>query len=92
MTIRASLPNHVLRLATRGRLPHRRASDPGSLSYVSWKKRKVVAWDLKAIYRAPTLEAAGEAQEVFAERWDGRLPRISRMWQAHWANLTPFLD
>jgi len=57
----------------------------GSLRYVSWKERKVVVKDLKAIYRAPTLEA-------FAERWDGRFPQISRMWRTHWANLTPFFD
>ena len=64
----------------------------GSLRYVSWKERKVVVRDLKAIYRAPTLEAAAEALEAFAERWDSRFPQISRMWRTHWANLTPFFD
>jgi len=64
----------------------------GSLCYVSWKERKVVVRDLKAIYRAPTLEAAAEALEAFAERWDSRFPQISRMWRVHWTNLTPFFD
>jgi len=64
----------------------------GSLRYVSWKERKVVVRDLMAIYRAPTLEAAAEALEAFAERWDGRFPQISRMWRTHWTNLTPFFD
>ena len=59
---------------------------------MSWKERKVVVRDLKAIYRAPTLEAAAEALEAFAERWDSRFPQISRMWRTHWANLTPFFD
>jgi hypothetical protein len=40
------------------------------LKYVPWKNRKVVAADLRAIYAAPTLEAAELALEDFAERWD----------------------
>ena len=63
-----------------------------SLRYVSWKERRAVARDLKAIYRAPTLEAAEEELEAFSARWDGRFPQISRIWKAHWANLTPFFD
>jgi len=64
----------------------------GSLRYVSWKERKVVVRDLKEIYRAPTLEAAAQGLETFAERWDGRFPQISRMWRTHWTNLTPVFD
>ena len=64
----------------------------GSLRYVSWKERKVVVKDLKTIYRAPTLEAAAQSLEAFAERWDSRFPQISRMWRTHWANLSPFFD
>lgn len=63
-----------------------------SLRYVSWKERRAVARDLKAIYRAPTLEAAEEELEVFGVQWDSRFPQISRIWKAHWANLTPFFD
>jgi putative transposase len=63
-----------------------------SLRYVSWKERRAVARDLKAIYRAPTLEAAEEELEAFSARWDGRFPQISRIWKAHWTNLTPFFD
>jgi len=63
-----------------------------SLRYVSWKERRAVARDLKAIYRAPTLEAAEEELEAFGAQWDSRFPQISRIWRAHWANLTPFFD
>ena len=63
-----------------------------SLRYVSWKERRAVARDLKAIYRAPTLEAAEEELEAFSAQWDSRFPQISRIWRAHWANLTPFFD
>ena len=64
----------------------------GSLRYVSYKERKAVARDLRAIYRAPTLEAAEEALVAFEERWDARFPMISRKWRTNWANLTPFFD
>ena len=64
----------------------------GSLRYVAWKDRKAVARDLRAIYRAPTVEAAEQALAAFEERWDERFPMISRKWRANWANLTPFFD
>jgi len=64
----------------------------GSLKYVSFKERKVVARDLRTIYQAPTLEAAEEALAAFEVRWDARFPMISRKWRTHWANLTPFFD
>lgn len=64
----------------------------GSLRFVAWKERKAVARDLRAIYRAPSLEAAETALETFSERWDERFPVISRKWRANWANLTPFFD
>jgi putative transposase len=40
----------------------------------------------------PDLQAAEEALEAFAERWDERFPMISRKWREHWAKLTPFFD
>lgn len=64
----------------------------GSLRFVSYKDRKAVAKDLRAIYRAPTLEAAEQALAAFEERWDARFPMISRRWRAHWSNLIPLFD
>lgn len=64
----------------------------GSLRYVAWKERKAVGRDLRTIYQAPTLEAAEQALEAFAERWDERFPMISRKWRTNWTNLTPFFD
>jgi putative transposase len=64
----------------------------GSLRYVSWKERKAVGRDLRAIYRAPTLEAAEHALEAFEAKWDARFPMISRKWRSNWTNLTPFFD
>jgi putative transposase len=61
-----------------------------SLRYVSWKERKVVATDLRAIYTAATAEAAWAALEAFSEKWDARFPNISRSWRDRWEQVIPF--
>lgn len=61
-----------------------------SLSYVSYKDRKALAADLKAIYGAATLEAAEQALVDFGERWDHSYPAISKSWLTHWERVTPF--
>ena len=61
-----------------------------SLTYVSWKDRKQVAKDLRAIYQATTLEQAEAALDRFAGRWDGQYPTISRQWRRNWDHLSPF--
>lgn len=63
-----------------------------SLRYVSWKHRKMLAADLKTIYKAPTLEAAEQALDAFCEKWDESFPTIGKMWRQHWANLSSFFD
>jgi transposase-like protein len=63
-----------------------------SLKYVSWKDRKAVAADLRAIYAAATLAEAEHALERFAERWDAKYPTISPSWLADWDRLTVFFD
>ena len=63
-----------------------------SLKYVSWKERKEVARDLRAIYGAPTVEAAEEALEAFALKWDPRFPSISKSWRSRWENVIPFFS
>lgn len=61
-----------------------------SLRFVSWKERKAVAKDLRAIYTAPTAEAACSALDSFAEKYDARFPTISRSWRNRWEQVTPF--
>lgn len=61
-----------------------------SLKFVTWKDRKQVAQDLKAIYRATTVEEAQQQLARFAETWDGKYPTISRSWRLHWDRITPF--
>jgi transposase-like protein len=63
-----------------------------SLKYVTWKERKAVAADLKAIYSAPTIAEAEAALDSFADRWDGKYPAISPSWRTNWDRLTVFFD
>ncbi|PLY00903.1 MAG: IS256 family transposase [Desulfuromonas sp.] len=63
-----------------------------SLNYVSWKQRKAVATDLKAIYSAPTIEQAEIAMDEFSVKWDDTHPTISRSWRRNWERLTPLFS
>jgi putative transposase len=60
-----------------------------SVAFVSYKDRKAVCADLKAIYSAATEDEAQMALELFAGRWDGQYPTISKSWRAHWVNVIP---
>jgi putative transposase len=61
-----------------------------SLNYVNWKERKLVAHDLKAIYRADTAEMAEHELNTFSKKWDARYPTISSLWKRHWERVIPF--
>jgi len=50
-----------------------------SLAFVSWKDRKLIMPDLKAIYRAPTAEAALAELDAFEAKWDKRYPESARL-------------
>jgi putative transposase len=61
-----------------------------SLSYVSYKDRKAVASDLRAIYTAATETEAEQALVDFGDRWDKQYPTISKSWINHWNRVIPF--
>ena len=63
-----------------------------SLRYVSWKERKAVAADLKAIYQSVTAAQAELELDRFAQKWDDRFPYISKSWRNNWAHLIPLFD
>ncbi|SEA70039.1 Transposase, Mutator family, partial [Desulfuromusa kysingii] len=63
-----------------------------SLNYVSWKQRKEVAADLKAIYSAPTIEEAEYHLEVFEGKWNGSHPTIGKSWRNNWERITPLFS
>jgi putative transposase len=61
-----------------------------SLNYVSWQDRKKVSMELRAIYRAPTLDAAEAALAAFESGpWGKRFPPIAALWRRHWDHVRP---
>jgi len=63
-----------------------------SLSFVSWKLRKEVAADLRAIYTAATVEEAEQQLTAFEAKWGVDYPSIVQSWRRNWARITPFFD
>jgi len=63
-----------------------------SLNYVSWKQRKEVATDLKALYSAPTVEEAEYHLERFEEKWNASHPTIGKSWRNNWERITPLFS
>jgi putative transposase len=61
-----------------------------SLTFVGWKERKMVAADLKAIYRAATAEQAAQELETFSQKWGQRYPTIAPLWTRNWERVIPF--
>ncbi len=61
-----------------------------SLKYVSYKKKKEVASDLKLIYTAANEETAKDALESFKSKYDDIYPQISKSWEKHWSSLINF--
>jgi transposase-like protein len=61
-----------------------------SLKFVSWKDRKEVAKDLKAVYTAYTEEDGQLALTDFNDIWGKKYPNITVSWTTHWAELSTF--
>jgi putative transposase len=59
-----------------------------SLGYVSWKHRKEMAGDLRAIYQAATEAEAAEQLRCLAEKWTS-YPSVSQIWQRNWERIVP---
>ena len=63
-----------------------------SLNYVSWKERKEVAMDLKAIYRAATGEEAERQLAAFEAKWNRKYSSIGALWRRNWQGVVPFFQ
>jgi putative transposase len=63
-----------------------------SLNFVSWKRRKEVAADLRLIYVAATAEAAEQRLAEFEAQWDADYRSIGLSWRRNWARIVPFFD
>jgi len=60
-----------------------------SLAFVSWKDRKRVMPDIRAIYRAETAEAAAARLDAFEAEWGERYPAIAPGWRRAWEHVVP---
>ncbi|MBU2949315.1 IS256 family transposase [Tamlana agarivorans] len=63
-----------------------------SLKYVSYKDRKAIMVDIKAIYQADNEEFAKEAFEVFKQNWEDKYLSAVKSWENNWQNLSTFLN
>ena len=61
-----------------------------SLNYVNWKERKLVAGDLKSIYRATSERQAAKELDEFLAKWGGKYQAIGKLWKENWDRVTPF--
>lgn len=63
-----------------------------SLKHVSFKDRKSVTADLKAIYQADNIKQAEAALENFKSIWGNKYSQSVKSWTNNWDALTAFLD
>jgi len=63
-----------------------------SLKYISWKDKKAFIVDLKAIYQAPTREAAEGNLRKLKEIWNSQYAVAIRSWDNNWEDLATFFD
>jgi putative transposase len=61
------------------------------MDFASWKDRKPIAAELKAIYRATDADVARRALEDFnAGVWGRKYPAIAQSWRRNWEHVIPF--
>jgi transposase-like protein len=63
-----------------------------SLKYISWRDQKAFIVDLKAIYQAPTREAAEGNLRKLHENWSSQYAVAVRSWENNWEDLATFFD
>ena len=62
-----------------------------SMDFASWKDRKPIAAELKAIYRATDANDGGRALDAFdAGPWGRKYPAIGQSWRRRWEQVIPF--
>jgi putative transposase len=62
-----------------------------SLDFANWQQRKRMAMALRAIYTAPTADAAWHALDGFERgEWGQRFPTVVAAWRRAWTRIIPF--
>ena len=60
-----------------------------SMAFVSWKDRKQIMPELKAIYRAENAAAAQDRLAEFEARWGSKYPAVGQSWHRAWEHVVP---
>jgi transposase-like protein len=60
--------------------------------YVVWKDRKAFTSDMKDIYTAPNKQAAEQALNGFAIKWEHKYGYAIKSWRENWDELTVFFE
>lgn len=63
-----------------------------TLKYVSYKDRKALIKEVKAIYQSSNEQMALEAFEAFKDNWSTKYPASVQSWERNWERLTAFLE
>jgi putative transposase len=63
-----------------------------SLRYASRKHWQIITKQMRAIYTAPTVEAAEIRFGDFADEWRGTYPAMIDSWERMWPEFVPFLE
>jgi len=63
-----------------------------TFKYASKRYWGELAKDVKAIYTAPSADAAWAAFESLEEKWGKTYPAIGKLWRNAWEQFIPFLD
>lgn len=61
-----------------------------SMRYVSYKDRKGLMKDVKAVYQANTAEMAEEELSVVASKWESKYPLVFKSWRKNWLELSAY--
>jgi transposase-like protein len=61
-----------------------------SCRYVVWKDKKEFVTDLKAVYAAPSQEAAANALDEFEAKWGKKYGYAVQSWRTNWEDLTHY--
>lgn len=63
-----------------------------SCKYVVWKDRREFSADMRHIYTAPNKQAAEQALDDFAKKWQSKYAYAIKSWRENWDELTVFFD
>ncbi len=63
-----------------------------TLRYTARQHWQKITTDLRAVYTAPSIDAATERFDQFEERWGERYPAVINLWRSSWEEFIPFLS